>query len=75
MEMANNQTRVHLKRLNGQNEVLMEMNIHTDYNIVAKRTHRMARIGLTVKPNIFYSKICQPFFQALIGMLNAQKLS
>ena len=52
----------------------MEMNTYTDCYIVAKGTHKRSRIELTVEPNIFYSKICQPFLQALIGMMNTQKL-
>ena len=44
-----------------QNEVLMEMNTCTDCNIVAKVALKRARIDLTVKPNKFSLKICQPF--------------
>ena len=74
--MANNQNRIHLKSFNGRNEVLMEINIQTDYNIVAKGTHKAARIKLlAVRPNKFYCKVCQPFLQGFIGMLSTQKLS
>ena len=75
MEMADNQNRIHRKSFNGRNEVLMEINIQTDYNIVAKGTHRAARIELTVRPNKFYCKVCQPFLQGFIGTLSTQKLS
>ena len=68
-EMASNQNTIHLKSFNSQNEVLMEINTRTDCNIVAK-----GRIELTVEPSKFYSKICQPFLQSLIGMMNTQKL-
>ena len=60
-EMARDQNTIHLKSFNGKNEILMEMNTCTDCSIVAKGTHKMARIELTVEPNKFYSKICQPF--------------
>ena len=73
-EMAINQNTIHLKSFNGQNEVLMEMNTRTDCNIVAKGTHKRARIELTIETNKFYSKICQPFLQALIRTMNTQKL-
>ena len=46
-----------LNRVNGQNEVLMEMNTCTDCNIVAKGTRKRARIECTVEPNKFYLKI------------------
>ena len=68
-EMASNQNTIHLKSFNSQNEVLMEINTRTDCNIVAK-----GRIELTVEPSKFYSKICQPFLQSLIGVMNTQKL-
>ena len=58
-----------------QNEVLMEMSTHTHCNTVAKGSLMKARIELTVESNKFYLKICQRFLQALIGMLNTQKLN
>ena len=73
-ETASNQNNIHLKSFNRQNEVLMEMNTRTDCNIVAKGTRKRARIELIVEPNKFYSKICQLFLQALIGMMNTQNL-
>ena len=73
-KMASNQNTIHLKSFNGQNEVLMEMNTCTDCNIVAKGTHKRARVELTVEPNKFYLKICRPFLQSLIDMMNTQKL-
>ena len=45
----------------------MEMNTRTDCNIAAKGTRKRVKIELTVEPNKFYSKLCQPFLQALIG--------
>ena len=72
MVMASNQNTIHLKSFNGQNEVLMKMNTHTDCNIVAKGTRKRARIELSVETNKLYLKICQP--KALTGMLNTQKL-
>ena len=59
--MARDQNTIHLKSFNGKNEILMEMNTRTDCSIVAKGTHKMARIELTVEPNKFYLKTCQPF--------------
>ena len=52
----------------------MEINTRWDYNIVAKGTCKRARIELTVEPNKFSLKICQPFVQTIIGMMNTQKL-
>ena len=72
MVMASNQNTIHLKSFNGQNEVLMKMNTHTDCNIAAKGTRKRARIELSVETNKLYLKICQP--KALTGMLNTQKL-
>ena len=54
MEMASNQNTFHLKSFTGQNEVLMEMNAHTDYNIIAKGTYKRARNELTFEPNKLY---------------------
>ena len=48
-EMISNQNTVHLKSFNCQDEVLMEMNTHTDCNIAAKGNHKRARIELTVE--------------------------
>ena len=72
--MASNQNTIHLKRFNGQNDVLMELNIRTDCNIVAKGTCKRARVEFAVEPKKLYLKICQQFLQALLGMLNTQKL-
>ena len=52
----------------------MKMNTHTDCNVVPKGACKRARIELIVEPNKFFSKICQPFLQSLIGMMNTQKL-
>ena len=73
-EMTSNQNTIHLKRFNGQNEVLMEMNTHTDFNIVAKGTWKRARIDLQIQFEFHLRNFCQPFLQALIGMVNTQKL-
>ena len=73
-EMTSNQNTIHLKRFNGQNEVLMEMNTHTDFNIVAKGTQKRARIDLQIQFEFHLRNFCQPFLQALIGMMNTQKL-
>ena len=61
MEIAGNQNTICLKSFNSQNEVLMEMNSRTGCNIVAKGTRKRDTIELTVEPNKFYSKICQPY--------------
>ena len=53
-EMASNQNTFHLKSFTGQNEVLMEMNARTDYNIIAKGTYKRARNELNFEPNKLY---------------------
>ena len=52
--MASNQNTFHLKSFTGQNEVLMEMNACTDYNIIAKGTYKRARNELNFEPNKLY---------------------
>ena len=47
--MTGNQNTVHLKSFNCQDEILMEMNTHTDCNIAAKGNHKRVRIELTVE--------------------------
>ena len=70
MEMASNQNNIHRNSSNDQTEYLMKRNTRTDCNVKAKSTGKRARIVPTVEPNKYYSKICQPFLQALINMMN-----
>ena len=49
MVMASNQNTIHLKSFNGQNEVLMKMNTHTDCNIVLKVLARGLGLSLVLK--------------------------
>ena len=64
MEMASNQNTFHLKSFTGQNEVLMEMNAHTDYNIIAKGTYlRGLGMSLLLNQTNYIRRFVNHFFK------------